>query len=209
MFTSPRVPLWLKVGWTLWVLVWIPFYWRYYGPQNFLWFCDLSNLLVAVALWAESPLIFSWQSVSILLVQALMTVDVLGRLVLHRHVIGGTEYMFDSSYPLYIRLLSTYHFVIPFILIWALARFRYDRRALALQCVTMLIILPLSWLFGPGHPEDPVLARDINWSWGVFDKPQHVLPPWLYLIVCLVGYPLLLYVPSHLALHRLFGKRAA
>ncbi len=33
-----RIPLLLKVGWTLWIGVWIPLYWDYYGPQNFLWF---------------------------------------------------------------------------------------------------------------------------------------------------------------------------
>ena len=57
-----RLPLWLKFVWTIWVAVWAPLYWKHYGAQNFLYFCDLGNLLIAVALWLESPLIFSWQA---------------------------------------------------------------------------------------------------------------------------------------------------
>jgi hypothetical protein len=100
-----RIPLSLKVAWTVWVLVWAPVYWRQYGAQNFLFFCDLGNLLIAIALWSESALIFSWQAVSLLLFQTLYTVDLAGAAVTGRHVIGGTEYMFDRAIPLYIRLL--------------------------------------------------------------------------------------------------------
>jgi len=30
-----RLPLWLKIGWTTWVICWVPAYWRQYGAQNF------------------------------------------------------------------------------------------------------------------------------------------------------------------------------
>jgi len=40
-----RVPLWLKIAWSLWGLLWAPAYWRQYGPQNLLYFCDLGNIL--------------------------------------------------------------------------------------------------------------------------------------------------------------------
>ena len=52
-----RIPLWLKVGWSVWVLLWMPVYWHQYGLQNFLYFCDLGNLFIAAALWLESPLL--------------------------------------------------------------------------------------------------------------------------------------------------------
>ena len=45
-----RVPLWLKIGWTVWVIAWLPFYWTQYGLQNFLFFCDLGNLFLMLAL---------------------------------------------------------------------------------------------------------------------------------------------------------------
>src|ERR1700737_2922866 len=62
-----RVPLWLKIGWTGWVIAWGPFYWTQYGLQNFLFFCDLGNLFLMLALVLESPLIFSWQATGLLL----------------------------------------------------------------------------------------------------------------------------------------------
>src|SRR5260370_1228169 len=75
-----RVPLWLKIGWTVWVIAWAPFYWTHYGLQNFLFFCDLGNLFLMVALWLESPLIFSWQATGLLLFQSLYAIDLAGAL---------------------------------------------------------------------------------------------------------------------------------
>src|SRR5437660_4835032 len=66
-----RVPLWLKMGWTVWVITWVPFYWKEYGLQNFLFFCDLGNFFLMLALWMESALIFSWQANGLLLIQTL------------------------------------------------------------------------------------------------------------------------------------------
>ena len=43
-----RLPLWLKIGWTIWLIVWVPFYWRQYGAQNFSSFCDIGNVLVGI-----------------------------------------------------------------------------------------------------------------------------------------------------------------
>ena len=92
-----QVPLWLKIGWTVWLLVWAPAFWKYYGAQNFLYFCDLGNFLIGIALWLESPLFFSWAATWLLLFQTLYLVDLVGALLASRHVIGGTEYMFDGS----------------------------------------------------------------------------------------------------------------
>jgi len=187
-----RLPFWLKISFTLWVLLWIPFYWGYYGPQNFLWFCDIGNIAIVAALWLESRFLFSWQAVSLLLVQILFTIDISGRAIFGVHPIGGSEYMFNATIPLGIRLLSIFHIVTPPLLVWALLRLGYDRRALLVQAMTNMIVLPISWLFGPDN--------DINWVWGLFDKPQSVFTPLIWLAVCMAGYPLFLYLPSHLVL---------
>ncbi|HEY6764413.1 MAG TPA: hypothetical protein VI386_06550, partial [Candidatus Sulfotelmatobacter sp.] len=89
--TDMRIPVWLKIAWTLWLIAWFPLYWKQYGPQNFLFFCDLGNLLIGIALWLESPLIFSSQACGLLLFQALYAVDLAGALLTGRHLIGGTE----------------------------------------------------------------------------------------------------------------------
>ena len=188
------VPLWLKIGWTAWLLVWAPIYWRYYGPQNFLWLCDISNIVIGVALWLESPLLFSLQALSVGLVQTLFTIDFFWRLTLGHHLTGGTEYMFDPAYPLHIRALSTFHLAIPPLLAWAVLRLGYDRRALLVQTLVAWVILPVSLLFGP--------ETDLNWVYGPFERPQAWTSPGLWFALCMIGLPLLVYWPTDLVLSR-------
>ena len=71
---NSRLPLWLKIVWTIWLAVWAPLYWKHYGAQNFLYFCDLGNFLIAAGLWMESRLIFSWQAVGLLVLAYLVIV---------------------------------------------------------------------------------------------------------------------------------------
>ena len=108
-----RLPLWRKILWTIWVIVWVPLYWRQYGAQNFLYFCDLGNFFIVVGLWLESPLIFSWQATGLLLFQTLFALDLAGALLTGKHWIGGTEFMFDAHLPLALRLLSLFHVITP------------------------------------------------------------------------------------------------
>jgi hypothetical protein len=187
-----RVPLWLKVGWTLWLLVWAPLYWHQYGAQNFLFFCDLGNLMIGLALWLESPLIFSWQATGLLLFQTLYTVDLVGALITHRHWIGGTEYMFDPSLPLSIRLLSLFHVVTPPVLLWAIARLGYDERGWKLQTLTAWTVVPICYFWRP--------EMDVNWARGLFFQQQHMVPGLVYLLSYLIIVPLVIYWPTHLVL---------
>lgn len=188
------VPLWLKLVATAWLVVWIPIYWQAYGWPNFLWFCDLANFLLAAALWLESPLLLSSQAISVLVVQVLWIVDVVGRLVLGFHPIGGTEFMFDPAKPLALRLLSLFHVAVLVLLIWGLRRLGYDRQGLKLQIIIALVVLPLSWTFGA--------ERNLNWTWGPFGSVQELLPPLVYLALLPFGYLLLLYLPSDWAFRR-------
>ncbi|HLF92545.1 MAG TPA: membrane-associated protein [Planctomycetota bacterium] len=201
-----KVPLWLKIAWTAWIAVWMPFYWKHYGPQNFLWFCDLANFLIAVALWTESSLLFSWQAVSVLLVQLVWTVDVVGRTLLGSRFLGTTDYMWDPAIPLVTRLLSLFHLAVPPLLFWGIWKLGYDRRAFWAQTVTAWVLLPICYF---GWPPDPGFAWDINWVYGPFDKPQTRISPILYLGVCMIAYPVLLYAPTHFALRFLFRRREA
>ena len=184
-----RIPLWVKIAWTLWVLCWAPVYWKQYGAQNFLFFCDLGNFLILIALWAENPLIFSWQAVSLLLVQSLFAVDLAGMLVIGRHPIGGTDFMFDFHVPLMVRLMSLFHIVTPVLLLWAIARLGYDRRGWKLQVLTTCVVVPICFLWRPEH--------DVNWARGLFFHEQHMMTPLLYLLTYLVGAPLILFYPTH------------
>ena len=108
-----RLPLWMKVAWSVWVAVWVPVYWKQYGTQNFLYFCDLGNLFVLAGLWLESRLLFSWQAAGLLLFQTLFIIDLAGALATGRHLIGGTEYLFDPNLSLFVRGLSLFHVAMP------------------------------------------------------------------------------------------------
>lgn len=184
-----RIPLWLKVFWTVWLLVWAPVYWRQYGLQNFLFFCDLGNLLIALGLWLESPLIFSWQAVSLLLFQTLFVIDLLGAVITGRHFIGGTEYMFDPHISLAIRLLSLFHVVTPPLLLWAVWKLGYDRRAWIYQTLTSWIVLPINYFWRPQF--------DVNWARGPFFREQHVVPGLVYLLAYMIVVPAVVYWPTH------------
>jgi hypothetical protein len=184
-----RIPLWLKMLWTAGVIVWVPFYWRQYGLQNFLFFCDLGNLFIAVALWLENPLLFSWQAVSLLLFQTLFVVDLAGALATGHHLIGGTEYMFDPHIPLAIRLASLFHIVAPVLLLWAVLRLGYDKRGWKFQTLTAWIVVPINYFW---RPQD-----DVNWARGLFFREQRAIPGPIYLLVYLIVVPALVYYPTH------------
>ena len=191
--SNSRIPLWLKVAWTIWLLVWAPVYWRQYGAQNFLYFCDLGNLLIAVGLWAESRLILSWQAVGLLLFQTLYALDLIGAGLLGRHFIGGTEYMFDPRVPFFARLMGLYHLVVPPLLLWAVRRLGYDPKAWRWATFTALTVVPINFFWRPQY--------NVNWARGIGHE-QHVLPDWLYLAGYLILVPLVVYWPTHLALKR-------
>ena len=184
-----RVPVWLKIGWTVWVLAWAPVYWRQYGLQNFLYFCDLGNILVALGLCLESPLIFSWQATGLLLFQTLYTVDLAGALISGRHLIGGTEYMFDPHISLWVRLLSLFHVVTPPLLLWAIRQLGYDKQGWRYQTLTTWIVVPINYFWRP--------QADVNWARGLFFHEQRLVPGMVYLAAYMVVVPLVVYWPTH------------
>ena len=194
-----RLPLWLKLAWTLWIAVWVPVYWRQYGPENFLWFCDFGNLVVAIALWTESRLLFSMEAVGLIVFQALYTVDIIGALCTSRHWIGGTEYMFDPHLPLVIRLLSLFHLAMPPLLLWVLWRIGYDRRGWIAQTLFTWVVILICNLW---HPE-----RDVNWVRGWAFHDQHAIPTLAYVLVYALVVPAVVYYPTHLVLSCWFSRR--
>jgi hypothetical protein len=193
-----RLPLWLKIGWTVWLLIWIPVYGKQYGAQNFLYFCDLGNVLIAGALWMESSLIFSSQACGLLIFQTLYTIDLLFAAITGTHVLGATEFMFDPRVPLFVRLLSLFHVVTPPLLLWAIWRLGYDSRGWQLQTLLTWIVVPINFFW---HPQN-----DVNWARGPFFREQHLVPSFLYLAAYLVLVPLAIYWPTHLLLHRWSNK---
>jgi hypothetical protein len=206
-----RIPLWVKVAYSVYVAVLVPCYWRVYGPLNFLFFCDVALLLTLVALWTESRLLASMQAVAILLPQTVWVIDFVVRLFGGR-LLGMTDYMFNPGLPLFVRLLSSFHGWLPFLLLWMVWRLGYDRRALWLQTAFGLALLIVSYLVSPAPPapaDNPNAAVNINYVFGLSDqKPQTWMPGWLWFMFLLLIVPVGLYLPAHLLLSRLFARPA-
>jgi hypothetical protein len=128
----------------------------------------------------------------LLLFQSIFTFDLVCALVTGHHFPGGTEYMFDPTLPLYIRLLSLFHVVTPPLLLFAIYRLGYDSSGWKLQTLTTWIVVPINYFW---HPE-----KDVNWARGPFFHEQHAMPGWAYLLAYLTAVPLLVYFPTHLFL---------
>ncbi len=72
----------------------IPVYWHYYGPTNFLYFCDITLILTLIAIWPENALLVSMGCVGVLVPQAFWVFDFLINLAGYS-LTGMTDYMFD------------------------------------------------------------------------------------------------------------------
>lgn len=178
-----------------WLALYLPAYALAYGFANFLFLCNLSVVLAAAGFWTCSRLLLSSQAVATLLVGAAWTVDVVSRLVSGRHLIGGTEYMWDAQWPLVTRVLSLYHVALPVVLVLGLRRIGYDPRGYWLQSAIALVVVAAGRLFDPAaninHAYvEPLFKR----TWG--GPLTHVAAVVGFLV--LLAYPL-----SHLLLRRL------
>jgi hypothetical protein len=193
---APNYPNWMSWVALVWFVVWFPAYWRVWGPANFVHLCDIAVILTCVGVWTHSPLLISSQAVGILVVDAAWTVDAASRVLWGRPLVPGNEYLLDPRYPIWIRLLTLFHLVIPALLVWGIYRMGYDRRGWALQSV---IALPVFVLARFTHPatnidfafSDPFFHRQMG------PAPIHILIIWLFMV-------LVVYLPTHLVLRRLF-----
>lgn len=189
-----KLPLWLKIVYTLFVSVLVPSYWYHYGfADSFLWFSSLALFIGLAAVWLESPLLASMQLVSVFLLEMMWIFDYVMRLITGVQLVGIAAYMFNEEKPLWVRGISLFHAVIPFLLLWLVYRLGYDRRAWIVQTVFAWLLLPFCFFF-----TDP--AKDINWVFGPSQEPQKLVSPGVYLAAQMAFLPLFVYLPTHLAL---------
>ena len=205
-----RIPLWVKLLYTGFVAVLVPYYLYCYGPTNFLYYCDIAVLMALVAVWTEDALWASMPAVGILVPQALWMVDFLGGLF-GMHVVGMTAYMFDLGIPLFARGLSLFHFWLPLFLLWIIWRLGYDRRAFWAWTVLAWALMLICYFLMPAPPapsDNPNLPVNINYVYGLSDsQPQTWMPPLVYLGVLMVGLPIAVFLPTHLVLRTAFLQR--
>ena len=205
--TAARVPIWLKIAYTAFMAVLIPVYWHYYGPTNFLYFCDAALILTLIAIWPENALLISMACVGILVMQTLWVIDLLVNAAGYS-LTGITDYMFDSSRSLFLRLLSLYHVWLPFLLVYLVWKTGYDRRALPLWTGLAWLLILFSFFAMPPPASNPGLTPvNIDYVWGMSDSAaQHWVPSPVWLAGLIVGLPLVAFIPAHLVLMRVMPK---
>jgi hypothetical protein len=191
------IPLWLKLAYTLFVAVTVAVYAANYGLGNFLWGSDIALLVTVPALWLESGLLAGMMAVGVMLPEVLWNASFFWQLLTGRHVSGLTDYMFDPGKPRYLRALSLFHVFLPPLLVWMIATLGYEPQAWLAQTVLAWVVLPLSyWLTDP--------KENVNWVFGLGGRPQTRMHPLVYLGLLMLGYPALIYLPTHLMLQTLF-----
>ncbi len=194
------IPLWVKIAYTLFAAVTVAIYAVKYPPGNFLWFSDIALVLTVPALWLESGLLAGMAAVGVLLPELFWNIGYFGRLLTGKRLAGLTDYMFDRTKPRYLRALSLFHVFLPVLLIWMIGRLGYDPRALPGQTLLSWIVLPLTyWLVDP--------KQNVNWVHGHAAGGRR-LHPLIRLGLLLAGFPVLVYLPTHLLLLTLFRAAA-
>ena len=193
-----RIPDWLRWLALLWLVVWFPVYWHAWGGANFLHLCDVAVILTCIGLWTNSALLISSQAVSSVVIDTLWALDVAAWLLLHRHFIGGTEYLFDARCPLWIRLLSLFHVIMPGILIWSLSRLGYDRRGLRLQTAIALPVIVASRFVTP--------EKNLNFALVDPFFQRQLGPAPVHLAITYLAVVLAVYLPTHLLFEHLYSR---
>lgn len=193
------IPLWLKVGYTAFALFIIPIYWKNWGPGNFLWFSDIALFTTAIAMWLESSLLASMMAVGMLLPEIGWNIDFFGRLIRGKKLFGLSEYMFQNEKSRFLRGLSLFHVILPPLIILMLVNYGFQEKAIYYQTVLAWIIFLLSYFLT--KPE-----KNVNWVFGLGDKPQKKIQPWLYLLIVMIFFPLFIHLPSHFLLKWIFSS---
>ncbi|MGH9733648.1 MAG: hypothetical protein ACRD8A_03525 [Candidatus Acidiferrales bacterium] len=199
MPTGKKLPGAVRWGALIWLAIWIPAYSHAWGAANFLHLCDVAVILTCIGLWTSNALLLASQAVSSIVVDLIWTADAASAVFSNHQLIGGTEYLLDPHTALWIRLLSLFHVVLPVVLLWALARVGYHRRAWALQTAIAVATFIASRFTNP--------VANINYA---FHDPfwhRQLGPVPLHVLLCILAMVIVVYLPTHLILLRLYCRK--
>lgn len=203
MAIRSHIPLLVKIIYSAFMAILVPVYWHYYGPTNFLYFCDMALFLTLAGVWLESPLLISMCCVGILLPQALWVADFFAG-VFGFQLTGMTAYMFNETSSKFLRGLSLFHGWLPFLLVYLVSKTGYTRRGALAWTGLAWVLLLVCFFFMPGpNPDAGLQPVNINYVWGMNDAAaQTMMPAWAWFGSLLVALPLLIFLPTHLLLQR-------
>lgn len=193
--------VWVKIPYTVFVCVLVPVYWVERGPANFLWLSDVALLTMVLALWLESRILTSMLAVGVLLPELAWNLDFFLRLFAGFDVIGlnATGYMFESDYTPLFKFFSLFHVILPPLLLWMIYRLGYDTRGVYAQTLLIWVLLPVCYLATDS-------GRNLNWVFGIGNPPETWVSGSMYLMLLMLAYPLLVFIPTHFMLKKVFKR---
>lgn len=179
------------------MIILIPIYWYFYGFKNFLWLSDIGLFLTVLALWTNSVLMMSIAAVEMFFFELIWNLDFWMILFFDISKIKLADYMFDSQYPIGLRLLSLFHIFMPIIWISYLYSFGYDANAIYYAIFLFWIILLLTYFF-----TDP--SQNINWIF--WPKVHNIrISQFAWLLLLAIGFPLFDFLSTHYLFLKLFN----
>jgi hypothetical protein len=179
------------------LMILIPTYLSYYGPQNFLWLSDIGLFLTCLALWFNSALFMSMAAVGVMALELIWCVGFFSELIFNFHVITLADYMFNPAYPLALRAISLFHIVTPVIWFFFLRQFGYEQKAIYYFIVLYWCDLILAYIF-----TNP--SENINWVFMPELLGLKSVGPTGWLIILAFGFPILFFLPTHLIYKKYF-----
>ena len=203
------IPLSIKIPFTLFMLVLVPVYWSIYGPLNFLYMCDLALFFTLAGLWLEKPLLFSMAGVGIIAPQLIWMFDFIMLLVTGKSF-GMADYMAKESIPLFVRIISFYHFWLPIFLFFLIRKYGYQKQALWAWTGFIWCVLILCYFISPMPPADPANPNapvNVNYVFGPSSEhAQTWMNPHVYIVSLMFSLFVLVYWPSNWVLNKLYGR---
>jgi hypothetical protein len=194
--TIPSAAAWC---FTAWMVLWVPIVLWSYGPQNFLWICNIAQFVVLYAVWRDDRLALSSQAGTACVVGLAWALDLLLGLATGGRMASFTAYMFNPELPLLARASSLYHLGLPVFLLWLLRRIGYDARGWRLQWVIGGVAVVAGWLLTEPH-------RNVNWVHQPFGIEQSWMPTPAFVALLVVLYPLAIYLPGHFLVRALLKR---
>lgn len=180
----------VRNAFSIWMIFWVGVILWAYGPQNFLWLCNLAKFLLLYALWWENRVLASSQAGTVCLIGVVWSLDFLLALATGGRTAVVTSYMFDPQLPLLARATSLYHLFLPLLAIWLVLRLGYDRRAPWIQTGIGGVVVVATWLL-----TDP--ERNVNWLARPFGFEQVWVPEPIWVVLAVLLYPVVVYWPGH------------
>jgi hypothetical protein len=145
------------------------------------------------AIWLKNRIISSMMAIGVLPIETLWLISLFSG----GEFLGIANYMYDTDLPLWLRLLSFYHFAVIAAIIYMIYRFGYDKRALFPQVIFSLFIIYLTFVFGDKSENINMIYPPQDVSPYISEQTYLIAMPFILIMVFII--------PTHFLLKKFFS----